>query len=164
MLEAIRPVAAALDACWWYFGGHGFGMTTEFVERRRAERLSEEELHEHYMQLLTNFVDHDTPVGRVGKPGFLTRLGDAVDFSWACHFAIEGDDMPLPSLQAVSKLDGQWFGPFADLPADVAFVARDIDAAYQDYGFRDEWMFKATLHHLRNRGCPADEVTEWPNA
>jgi hypothetical protein len=164
MLEALRPAAAVLDACWWHIGGHGFSMTKEFVKRFDARRLTQAELYEHYMQLLTDYVDHDTPVGRVGKPGFFSSLGDSVDFSWACHFAVEGDQMPLASLRVVSELKGIWFSPLENLPLDVALVARDVDAAYQEYGFRDEWMFAATHDHLRRGGYAVEEVTEWPHA
>jgi hypothetical protein len=163
MLEALRPLSASLDACWWYLGGHGFQMTRDFVERLHSRHCSEQELHEYWMQLLGEYVFHDTPVGRVGKPGFFTQLADSVDFQWACHFAIEGDEMPLPSLRVVAEKDSCWFGPVAGLPPDVVLVARDIDAAYQEYGVRDKWMFETALGHLRRTGHPADEVTEWPN-
>ncbi len=162
LLDALRPIADTLDMCWWYIGGQGFTMTRQFVEGLQPLGLSEQELHDHWIQLLTDYVDHDTPIGRVGKPGFFTRLGNSLDLNWACYFAIEGDEMPLPSLHVVAKHDRDWFGPVDDLPSDMVLVARDLDFGYQDYGFRDEWMFLAVLDHLGSMGYRADEVTEWP--
>jgi hypothetical protein len=152
--------------CWWHLGGHGFQLTRDFLERLRPRGWSDEHVHDHWMRLLDEYVDHDTPVDRVGRPGFFTRLGDTVDFSWSNLFAIEGpaDVMPLASLRAVNEVDRMWFAPLADLPRDVVLLARDVDGAYQEYGFRDDWMFKAVLDHLRRGGSPADEVREWPHA
>lgn len=107
-------------------------------------------------------MENDRAVGRVGKPGFFSSLGDSVDFCWTCFFAIEGLDLPLQSLLKVRRLDRQSFGAFEALPPDVVVAARDIDSSYQEYGFRDDWMFKSVLGDLKRRGLPADEVTAWP--
>ena len=74
-LDALRPIATAIDSCWWYIGGQGFSMTREFIASLRDVRFSENELHDYWMQLLTDYVDHDSPVGRVGKPGLLHAVG-----------------------------------------------------------------------------------------
>lgn len=161
LLDALRPIATAIDSCWWYIGGQGFSMTRDFIAGLRDVHFSERELHDYWIQLLTDYVDHDSPVGRVGKPGFFTRLGNSLDLDWACYFAIEGDEMPLSSLRSVEKRDGCWFGPVDGLPSNVVLVARDIDFAYQDYGFRDEWMFLAVLEYLRRIGHTVNEVNEW---
>ena len=95
--------------------------------------------------------------------GFFTQLGNSLDLDWACYFAIEGDEMPLLSLRRVEEHDACWFGPLDGLPSDVVLVARDIDFAYQDYGFRDDWMFLSVHEYLRRTGQRVDEVTDWPS-
>jgi hypothetical protein len=163
MFEALRPLSASLDTCWWYIGGHGFQKTRDFVTRLHCRRCPEQEIHGYWMQLLDKYVVHDTPVGRVGKPGFFSELADSLDLDWACYFAIEGDEMPLPSLRVVDEKRQWYFGPIADLPPDVVLVARDVDHAYQDYGFRDDWMFNEAIGHVRRGGHTAEEVTDWPS-
>jgi hypothetical protein len=78
-------------------------------------------------------------------------------------FAIEGAELPASSISEVMKVERMWFDPLEQLPTDVVIVARDIDSAYQDFGFRDEWMFKSVESDLRRRRLPCEEVTSWPN-
>ena len=110
-------------------------------------------------------MEDDTPIGRVGKPGFFTRVGNALALDWSCYFAIEGDEMPLCSLQAVESHCDPWSDPTEDLllPSDVLLVARDQDFSFQDYGFRDESMFLTVFDYLRSAGHPVEEVTEFPS-
>jgi hypothetical protein len=163
LFKALEPIASSLDACWWYLGGRGFQETPEFAERHGVERYSDA-CQEILLQLLTDYVENDTPVDRVGKPGFFTRLADAVDFQWACYFAIESQQLPLATLEMVQPREMTWFAPIDGLPRDVVLLARDIDSGYQEYGFRDDWMFTAVLEHLRRLPSPVEEVTEWPHA
>jgi hypothetical protein len=161
MISALQSISSTLDTCWWYIGGHGFSITREYAARLHVRQWKDEQVHEQWMALLTDYVEHDTEVGRVGKPGFFSHLGDSVDFSWACYFAIEGSEMPLRSLQEVKKLDGQWSESFDYLPLDVLLVARDIDSAYQEYGFREEWMFTTVYKDLHHRNLPAEKILAW---
>lgn len=161
MRSALKSVAPILDQCWWYIGGHGFSMTREYAARLHVRQWGDEQAHKQWMELLSDYVLHDTEVGRVGKPGFFSQLGDSVDFNWVCFFAIEGNEMPLQSLKEVEEHNSQWGGPFESLPLDTLLVVRDIDFAYQDYGFREEWMFKTVAKDLLHRNLSVKEITEW---
>jgi hypothetical protein len=162
-LSSLRAISTPLDACWWYLGGNGFSITKEFAARLRPRGWSDTRVDDYWRRCVAEYVVHDTPIGRIGRPGFFRRLGDSVDFSWTCLFAVEAADEASPSLAKAAGSERVLFGPFADLPADVIVAARDVDSAYQEYGFRDEWMFKAVLGELRGRGLPADEATTWPS-
>lgn len=140
-------------------------MTKSFLRRMAPRKWTAERIREHWERLLADYVDNEAVVdGRVGRPGFFTRLGDSVDFGWTTLFAIEGVELPASSISEVMKVEKMWFDPLDNLPADVVVVARDIDRAYQDFGFRDEWMFKSVESDLRRRGLPCEEVTDWPHA
>ena len=161
MLASLRLVTAPLDECWWSLGGSGFSPTRSFVERERLHDRADDPHYARLQGLLGEYVEEHAGIGRVGRPGFFSRLGDTVDFNWSCHFAIAGDTLPLASLRVIQRFSTAWFDPLDALPTDVVLVARDIDGAYQEFGFRDEWMFTTVLHDLRNRGLPSDEVTNW---
>ncbi len=164
-LSTLKTVASSLDSCWWYIGGNGFSMTEAFLRRMAPRKWTAERIREHWERLLVEYVDHDAVAdSRAGKPGFFSRLGDSVDFSWTTFFAIEGAELPASTIGEVMKVERAWFDPLEDLPPDVIVVARDIDSAYQDFGFRDEWMFKSVAGDLRRRGLPCEEVTAWPHA
>lgn len=161
LLKTLQPIAAAIDNCWWHLAG-SCGMTQDFVERMQADFPAETNLQEYFSRLLETFVEHNTQIGPVGRPGFFSHLGDILGLHWTCYFAIDGDQLPLTSLVQVDGLSNQWFGPFENLPSDVVLVVRDVDSSYQEYGFRDDWMFNTILHYLRQKGWAAHEITDWP--
>ena len=163
-LSTLKTVAPAMDRCWWYIGGNGFSLTNSFLRRMAPRNWTAERIREHWERLLTEYVDNETVDGRVGKPGFFSRLGDSVDFEWTTFFAIEGAELPATTIGEVMKVERMWFNPLGNLPPDVVVVARDIDAAYQDFGFRDVWMFESVASDLRRRGLPCEEVTTWPHS
>jgi hypothetical protein len=163
-LSTLRTVASWLDSCWWYVGGNGFSMTEAFLRRMAPRNWTGERTREYWERLLTEYVDDETIDGRVGRPGFFSRLGDAVDFSWTTLFAIEGAELPASTIGEVMKVERAWFDPLENLPPDVVVVARDIDSAYQDFGFREDWMFKSVAADLRRRRLPCEEITAWPHA
>jgi hypothetical protein len=164
-LSTLRTVASSLDWCWWYVGGNGFSMTPSFLRRIAPRERAAEGVRGRYERLLADYVDHESVPGcGVGKPGFFSRLGDSVDFSRTTLFAIEGEELPACTIGEVMRVELAWFDPLQNLPPEVVVVARDVDAAYQDYGFRDEWMFKSVAADLRRRELPCDEVTAWPHA
>jgi hypothetical protein len=53
----------------------------------------------------------------------------------------------------VNRFDHVWFGgPPADLPPDICLITRDVDHAYLDLFFRDEWMFQSVWDYTQGRG------------
>jgi hypothetical protein len=95
---------------------------------------------------------------RVGKPGFFSRYGAGMEGDWKMYFVSDAPDLQPTSFDdAVSRFDRVWFGePPADLPADICLITRDIDHAYLDLFFRDEWMFKSVWGYTEGRGMKPD--------
>ena len=167
MYEALAPAAATLDRCWWYLGGPGFSITPDFKKRLYGRQWSQAQIQKYWENLVEKYVDSISPFGRVGKPGFFSALSDSVDFSWAHYYALESETFPAGDLAALDSLESSgmdWFSPIIGLPKNVVLVARDVDAAYQDYGLRDARDFIAIRDHHRLRATGVTEVTEWPNA
>ena len=91
---------------------------------------------------------------RVGKPGFFKRYAAGMDHDWKAYFASDASEMPLSSMdEGARRFDRVWFHePPDDLPKDVCVIVRDIDAAYLDLFFRDEWMFTTVWGYLDAKG------------
>jgi hypothetical protein len=162
LLDALHLVVPSLDACWWYLGGSGFSITGSFKSRHRTMNWADADLGEYWHQLLREYVQ-ETPVGRVGKPGFLRELGDSVDSEWRSFFAIESAELPMESVRTVAELYHQHFGSFDGLPSDVVAAVRDVDHAYKEYAFRYDWMFETIFKDLTHRKRQVSEVTSWPS-
>jgi hypothetical protein len=161
--EVLSPIAGKVDACWWHVGGKGFVYREGFHEQPSPALLAADPQYNRWLKSIDQLVEEVSPVGYVGKPGFFAQLGNSLNLDWACYFAIESDSLPLTSLLQVEKESEVFFAPFASLPPDVVLALRDIDSGYQEYGFRDEWLFDTVFAHLRfNMRCRADEITDWP--
>jgi hypothetical protein len=161
LLDTLQLVVPSLDTCWWYLGGSGFSITSRFKSRHRTMNWTDADLRQYWQQLLQEYVQ-ETPFGRVGKPGFLQQLGDSVDSEWRSFFAIESADLPTESVKGVAELYHQHFGAFDGLPPGVLAVICDVDHAYKEYGFRDQWMFDTVFKDLTHRKRHVSEITSWP--
>jgi hypothetical protein len=162
LLSTLKPVVSALNHCWWYIGGSGLSIT-EAYSARVARSIPRDTIEVYWQDAIKKFVDSDAiPDARVGKPGFLSRLGDSVDFDWTTFFAIESEDLPTSVIGEILPFERRYFEPLDTLPESVVLIARDVDSAYQDFGFRDSWMFKSVAEWLHRRSLPCDEVVDWP--
>lgn len=102
-----------------------------------------------YGQWLDDSVDY-----RVGKPGFFKRYAAGMDGDWQMYFASDEPQLPVNAFdECVRRFDGNWFeAPPDDLPRDICLITRDVDHAYLDLFFRDEWMFKSVWAYLDAKG------------
>lgn len=153
-IESLSPVLGTLDNCWWYLGGQGFNLTSA---RSLDPSLTPR------MELIDQYLELNPQVGGVGRPGFFSHLGKSLYQNWSCYFAIEGDSLPLDALLQVKKVAKLQFKPFENLPQEVLLALRDVDGGYEEYGFRDDWMFESVLKHLRyTMHRRAEEILVWP--
>ena len=153
-----------MDPCWWSLGGNGFSMPRDlrgFKSRFGIDSYTAEEAREFWYLLIREHVVDDSQLGRVGRPGFFSNLGDSVDFAWTSFFVIESREWPTEALWDAQSRRVIYFLPYESLPPSVLLVARDIDSAYQDYCFRDDWMFQQVFDDLTRRGYEPVEVTDW---
>lgn len=148
LLGALQPVLYELDHAWWYLAGIGSSLTSTYLKRMGERGWSREQIESFWHLSMDSYLDHGD-VYYVGTPGYLSQLGDTAIFEWTTLFVIESVERPDSSLDAVHKRPRNDFGPHTGLPDNVVLVVRDIDHAYQDYGFRDSWMFDAVQRNLQ---------------
>ena len=150
----LKPVAQYLDACWWYIGdpgnvGHSPPLPwpadrhptdAEMAQWLAASEAAGEELF--------RFVERDRPVA---LPGFFSRYGGALGTDWTSYWACDPIDEPAAALGAVAALRIDWFAAPPVLPPEICLYCRNIDSAYWDVFFRDDWMLHAVRWPLGAR-------------
>jgi hypothetical protein len=157
--QTLAAIAAHLDQCWWYLGGAGMsfpwirpprrsddsGLKFDPVDWDRYLRENEAAAREY-----GRWLDNDSAAYRVGKPGFFSRYSAGMEGDWKIYYASDAAAIPLSSFdEAAGRFDGVWFDPPPDdLPADICLITRDIDHAYLDLFFRDDWMFRTVWGYL----------------
>jgi hypothetical protein len=170
--QVLAPIAKSLDQCWWFLGGAGMSFPSirpptriapppktakTFDDLRAQYDRADWERYSREMQAAneeySNWLDTSTD-DRIGKPGFFARYAAGMDGTWAMYYASDADQLPMHSFRsAVQRFDGVWFDPPPeDLPSDICLVTRDIDSAYLDLFFRDEWMFRTVWGYLEQKG------------
>jgi hypothetical protein len=170
--QVLAPVATSLDHCWWFLGGAGMSFPSVRPPARIAppprtaktfddlkaqydpadwERYSREMQAEN--DEYNNSLDTSTD-DRIGRPGFFSRYARGMDSNWAMYFASDAPELPAYSLKsAARRFERFWFDPPPDdLPSDICLITRDIDSAYLDLFFRDEWMFRTVWGYLEAKG------------
>jgi hypothetical protein len=137
LADVLSPLTRYFDDHWWYFGGNGVNLFDADDYRAASEELS-------------LYVD-DEHGYRAGRPGFFSRYGRRVDFNWATHFA---SDLRWPFdafAAAAAEWERRWFDRPEVLPDGICLLARDIDGAYHDFFFRDEWAFETVWAIAQHR-------------
>ena len=170
--RVLEPIAYQLDYCWWYLGGHGMNFPSVVPPKRvdvpKGAKVPEgiapwdpadwqryvEESDAASREYARWLSDPDVADYRVGKPGFFSRYSTGLEGGWAMYCASDAGELPLSSFdQFASRFERYWFAePPEGLPDDICLITRDVDAAYLDLFFRDEWMFKAVWSFTRGKG------------
>jgi hypothetical protein len=170
--RVLEPLAYHLDYCWWYLGGAGMSFPAirppKRVEVPKSTKLSEgvaefdpadwqrylDESNAASREYANWLTDLDFASYRVGKPGFFRRYASGMDGNWAMYCASDAGELPLPSFDVfASRFEGHWFVQAPDdLPPDICLITRDIDSAYLDVFFRDEWMHKSVWSFCEAKG------------
>ncbi|MFO0813237.1 MAG: hypothetical protein U0796_08470 [Gemmatales bacterium] len=175
LLDALQPVLPMLDSCYWWIGGEGFQTVPSILERYERldgskmslaaplkEQLDELKIHlkRHGHSLkpedirLYHWIDlyvKDTVYGRVGFPGFFSRLGDCVDHMWSTFYVIKAETLPEETLHWIHMRNGIW-DQQEPLPDNVVMIVSFIDCCMQQFTFKDASMRKAvTTHAIQNR-------------
>lgn len=174
--RVLAPLVGTLDQCWWYLDGTGMSLPSirpparvpappagEGARGRRGPgrhshapparfdpadwqrfmnetRAAQAEYERWVVQL-----GHE----RFGKPGFFSRYAAGMDKNWKMFFASDAPTLEQAGLAEAARLfDHDWFdSPPAELPSDICLITRDVDAAYLDLFFRDDWMCRSVLGH-----------------
>jgi hypothetical protein len=169
--DVLKPAEAYLDGCWWYIGGAGMQFPSVRTPKRAPvdskskkppvppfdavdwERYLNESkaAREEYANWL---VSDDIVKYRVGKPGFFSRYIAGIDGNWAMYCASDAPELrPTSFDEFESRFKRHWFDPPPEnLPDDICLIARDVDAAYLDLFFRDEWLFQSVWSFLETKG------------
>ena len=170
--QVLHPVAYHLDNCWWYLGGHGMSFPSVQPPKRVDVPKGTKPLEglaqfdpvdwQRYLddtsaasrEYANWLIDPDLAKYRVGKPGFFSRYVAGMDGGWAMYAASDAPDLPLSSFdQFANHFERHWFTePPEGLPDDICLITRDVDAAYLDLFFRDDWMFKAVWSFTLGKG------------
>jgi hypothetical protein len=170
--QVLEPVAYQLDHCWWYLGGSAMTfpgirppqrvevpkgkMPPEGVAVFQADEweryLAESDAASR--EYANWIVGSDVANYGIGKPGFFSRYGPGMGGDWQMFCASDSSELKLTSFdEFASRFEGHWFTePPDNLPDDICLITRDVDAAYLDLFFRDEWMFKAVWSFLLGKG------------
>jgi len=100
-----------------------------------------------------NWID-DSRGYRVGKPGFFARYGQGMDGGWQTYYVSDSPERwPSSFDQMARRFDKVWFvAPPDETPPDICLVTRDVDAAYLDLFFRDDWMFSSVWGYAQEKG------------
>ena len=97
-------------------------------------------------ELWERWVD-DSHGFRVGQRGFFSRYANTLDFFWTTHFASDAPECPHAVFahadHALSRLDRP-----AALPPPIFLMARDVDHAYAELYFREDWAFQTVWPFL----------------
>jgi hypothetical protein len=159
--QVLKPLAGFLDACWWNLGGAGM----HFPSIRPAARLKGSRINEFDPDDLKRYiaeqreasaeydkwVDNST-TDRVGIPGFFSRYAPGIEGNWKTYYVSDAVNLPAESFALARKtFDGNWFDWPPEVPKEICLITRDIDAAYLDLFFRDEWMYRSVFDYLRGR-------------
>jgi hypothetical protein len=142
----LQPLAPTLDECWWWIGGAGASPRLGVGVLSSAD---EAEAYDRWRQEYSRFVESH-PVGLIGRPGFFSRFGGDIDGDWKVYCASDAIEVPLASFAAIQSYETNWFGDFPKAPADVVLIARNIDDAYWDFFFREDWMHDTLLGRLKS--------------
>jgi hypothetical protein len=152
--DLLKPIEAFLDGCWWCLGGSGakwLGTTYPGNAASEAEVTRWREKCRRAAEEYSLWVDDALPNYRVGIPGFFSRYGNAIETDWQIYYASDAAELPVNSFdETLGKRIG-WFEAPPELPADICLLVRDIDNAYWDLFFRDEWAYDAVKGHLGGR-------------
>jgi hypothetical protein len=176
--QVLAPVAISLDACWWNLDGAG--MSFPWVRpptrlppeppkpRRRGpgrhtfsapplfdppdwqryldESRAAREEYDHWIELLGS--------NRIGKPGFFRRYAAGMNGDWQIYFASDAPTLETAGFAEADRLFNRvWFDPPPTaMPADICLITRDVDAAYLDLFFRDEWMYRTIFDLATAKG------------
>jgi hypothetical protein len=180
LARVLVPVAHYLDHCWWYLGGTGMSFpgirlprTIGDVESERtdvsrdarqrspaleAPRFDPGDLQRYREETraasaeYANWVDASRGY-RVGKPGFFSRYAAGMDGGWQTYYVSDSAEQWPVSFGCMAKrFDTVWFEAPVDVPPDVCLVTRDVDSAYLDLFFRDEWMFSTVWGYAETKG------------
>ncbi len=161
----LQPITAFLDGCWWCLGGCGASYgprypgkdtTPDQLARWREElaRAADE---------YSLWVDFDWPNYRVGIPGFFSRYASGINTDWKIYYASDAPQLPVHSFDEVQSKSIGWFEPPPPLPADICILVRDIDNAYWDLFFRDDWAYDAVRFYLEERAEEFVNIVETKN-
>jgi hypothetical protein len=161
--DLLKPIEAFLDGCWWCLGGSGAkslgttypgkgaSETAMSLWREECRRAAEE---------YSLWVDDALPDSRVGIPGFFSRYANAIDTDWKIYYASDAAELPANSFDEARGKRIGWFESPPELPADICLLVRDIDNAYWDLFFRDEWAYEAVKGHLGGRAKEFVDVSQ----
>jgi hypothetical protein len=147
----LTPAIPQLDTCWWYLGGAGASLGPTVSGKRPLTEKRFATMHEEYQRAADEYalwVDTDLAKYGIGIPGFFSRYGSAIQSNWVRYFASDAAEAPVTSFDQVEALRIGWFDPPPPLPNDICLYVRDIDSAYWDLFFRDEWMHDAVFEYL----------------
>jgi hypothetical protein len=170
--RVLEPVAYYLDNCWWYLGGAGMSFPSiappARVEVPKGTKMPEgiaqfdpvdwqrylDESNVASREYAKWLIDPDLAEYRVGKPGFFERYAAGMDGGWAMYCVSDAPQLTLTSFdEFVSRFERHWFvEPPENLPPDICLITRDVDSAYLDLFFRDDWMFKAVWSFCQGKG------------
>jgi hypothetical protein len=160
--ELLRPIGAFLDGCWWCLGGTGVSIlrpapgadaSEETIQRWREEE--EQAVAEYSL-----WVDKDFPNYQVGLPGFFSRYADCVDRDWVRYYASDAVEVPTNAFDEAGRLTVDWFAAPPALPTSICLFVRNIDNAYWDFFFRDDWAYEAVKGYLGERAREFVDVWE----
>lgn len=148
----LSPLAWYLDDCWWYFGGDGARLWEGPVERPASPQDFRDA-----EALWARWVDDSHGV-RVGRRGFFSRYADRVDFVWTTQFASDSPECPHDAFAKADDTLSRLDRPEA-LPLPIFLMARDVDGAYTELFFREDWAFHTVWPYLLGRSqWPAKEI------
>ena len=151
--ELLRPIGAFLDGCWWCLGGSGAsvgprhpGRDASVAKLRRWREDMERAAAEFSL-----WVDNEFPDYQVGLPGFFSRFADCVDSDWVRYYASDAAEVPVSAFDEARGLTVDWFAAPPALPEAICLFVRNIDNAYWDFFFRDDWAYEAVKGYLGER-------------
>ena len=86
-----------------------------------------------------------------------SRYADCVDSDWVRYYASDAAEVPVNAFDGAHGLTGDWFATPQALPAAICLFVRNIDSAYWDFFFRDDWAYEAVKGYL---GVRASEFVD----
>jgi len=173
LTRLLRPVAAELDRCWWYFGGCGCGFPAHRMPefKRNPERLPPAEREAYYREYLERSAQWSRDIEAycdgshgysVGKPGFFSRFADGFSGDWTAYCAVDSQEAPWDLFDVIDQSLPRLFNEPETLSTEILLSVRGIDNGYWDFFFREQEMGERALKFLRTGRVKGVEELKLP--